>query len=166
MSEHCAVRVNTTHLFVAGGTASDSTIHAAAFLHDWAADTWTRLPDMAEPRAEHACGLASDPERIVVVGGVSEENVQLERTLIFDLAAMAWRQGPEIPARGFLTYSQSLPYGDSFVLVGGYGYESRQALGAIWRFKPETEQFVTLRERLARPRAGHAVVALPVDMEC
>ena len=51
-------------------------------------------------------------------------------------------------------------------MVGGYGFEAKEALGAIYEFDGESETFKKRKERLKVPRAGHAMLVMPNDLPC
>lgn len=67
----CAVRVNATHVFWAGGN-DGSRYHSDAYLLEIASWTWTKLDDMKHQRNRHSCGRMGN--MIVVVGGYSGDD--------------------------------------------------------------------------------------------
>ncbi len=67
----------------------------------------------------------------MVAGGTSEGY----STEIFDLATKEWRSGPQLPRD--LRFTDSLQYGDSFALVGGFDIEAQEYVNTIYLYDAE-----------------------------
>lgn len=119
-NKHCIVRVNETHLMLTGGFHLNGGWHMErrdAYMIDWRSKTWTKLKKMKKYRMSHGCALV-EGNKIMVIGNgwTQKEDVSTE---IFSLDSMTWSYGPYMPRR--MRDPQIVPYGDSFVLVGGGG---------------------------------------------
>ena len=94
----CGVKVNITHILVAGGESVSSSIEAHradAYLLNWVTKTWTKLPDMKERRVHHACGVANG--RVVVIGSSDRGNFSRRTGEIHEPGQGRWYAGPELP---------------------------------------------------------------------
>ena len=52
----------------------------------------------------------------------------------------------------------SVPYNDSFLLVGGYSYDTFEELDTILRYIPENDVWVEMPVKLQTPRYRHTVI--------
>lgn len=113
-SRFCIVKLNSTHLFVAGGTSGGDTPGGGHYLRkahllDIEEQKWTRLPDLDTERMDPACGVAGGSD-IVVAGGVSDGG-PTKTVEILDLEDVGdgWRPGPELPVPTDSAVSIQLP---------------------------------------------------------
>ena len=157
MSNFCSLKVNATHLFISGGEPSSNRAH----LLDLTTGAWTRLADFHYARSDHGCGLARDPARILIVGGNTRVAEEDNRSEVFNLQRGEWEVGPEIPGLYALSGSVSVPYGDTFLLVGGY---ETTVLDKIFQYDPVNNEFFEREERLAVARGSHAVIPFPIGL--
>ena len=78
------------------------------------------MADMAGVRGKHGCGRVKNSmtgkEEVVVAGGVGYH--KLSTSEIYTVEDNAWRQGRPLPWA--LNGPASLPYEDSFLIMGGY----------------------------------------------
>ena len=76
---------------------------------------WDQMADMLNAMVGHGCGRVINPttgkEEVVVAGGAGR------LTEIYTVEDNTWRQGPHLPRA--LRGPASLPYEDSFLIVGG-----------------------------------------------
>ena len=104
------------------------------------ANRWDRKADMIEPnRQNRACGKVINPatgkEEVVVTGG-RDVGGPSSSTVIYTVEDDTWRQGTPLPKT--LEDPASLPYGDSFLILGGYdgtGQTFCQAHKSIYQVK-------------------------------
>lgn len=179
---HCALTVNSTHVFLAGGYKSTSSV-TLAYLLNMEDGQWTRLPDMKQRRASHSCGLANGNE-VVVVGGqeynlvtmprslshtydkalVSRSFSSLNSTEIYSLGTNSWRIGPELPMRA--SHMATAQLDGTFLVAGGSNYDDdRDVLvkySSIYLFDEEKHAWIERPETMRKRRAQHAAVVLPV----
>ena len=84
-------------------------------------DRWDKKADMTEIRYEPGCGRVTNPatgkEEVVVTGGGGNGG-HLSSTEIYNVEDDTWRQGTPLPKA--LNGPTSLPYEDSFLILGGY----------------------------------------------
>ena len=88
---------------------------------------WDQMADMADIRSNHGCGTvknsATGKEEVVVAGGTGRVPgggccPAISTSEIYTVEDNAWRQGPALPRN--LSGPTSLPYEDSFLIMGGY----------------------------------------------
>ena len=118
MTGGCAVAVNETHLFMAGGCSGRSGGYWCqwAWLLEVLSGRWLRLPDLSIKRYHTpGCGIVNGVD-VVVAGGRTSDGYE-NTTEIFSLVSLSWRQGPRLPAR--LGGVASVTDGPTFILVGG-----------------------------------------------
>jgi len=90
---HCMVKINSSHVFIAGGYDGHGSATAAAHLFSSTSGTFSPLPDMAIARGYHACGVLGTD---VWVGG-GRGAATLKSVELFSLTSQAWRDGPPLP---------------------------------------------------------------------
>ena len=83
-------------------------------------------------------------------------------TEIFNLDDMTWRDGPDFPSNGNSYFGASVPYGDSFLAVGGRDSEDRNE---IVYFDPVEDKWVEMDVSLKFGRGFSSAVLIP-DEEC
>ncbi len=105
--------------------------------------------------------LFSNRKDIVVAGGFYDGQI-LSETEIYNTGTGEWRAGRRLPQP--LNSMASVPYGDTFLLVGGY---SGRFLNTIYQYDPTTGDWILRPERLSgnRERVG-AVIAGPPVADC
>merc|ERR1711892_46150 len=90
---HCMVKINSSHVFIAGGQDRYNHSTAVAYLYNTISGIFSPLPDMAMATDDPACGiLGSD----VWVGGGRTIDVR-KSVKLFSLTSQAWREGPPLP---------------------------------------------------------------------
>ena len=80
-ARHCALQVNSTHAFIAGGYPYPQPHFKDAHLLNWETKAWTRLPDMSMGRIGLMCGAAGG--EIVVVGGQEDDALRTSQIYSF-----------------------------------------------------------------------------------
>jgi hypothetical protein len=162
-SDHNLVQVNETHYLLLGHNS------AKVWMFDSDLEEWSVMPDMLRSRRYPAAGLVryADGRRVVVVAGSYADTKSVE---VLDLDENVWRAGPDLPVATYLHAGASVPFGDTFLIVGGYGdglAEERKLLASIIVYDPAAEDWVTLPQQLAEPRAFFTAVLVPDDFaEC
>jgi len=109
LAGHCAVQLNSTHTFVAGGAVTglagfsgpSNFSKKAWFLSEVG---WTEAGEMAQARSVHSCStvLSRDGKmEIMVVGGIGMSNVGTRMVLdsveIYSIQTGKWRKGNKLP---------------------------------------------------------------------
>ena len=156
---HCILRVNETHLFLAGGRDYEDTL-SDAYLFDWPNQELQKMPGMAVNRDLHACALLNKPPWGIVMGGVNYTVQRHKTSEIFDLATESWSQGPNMPNGTELFGMQVVEYLDSFILVGGCPDSGSRD---VYQFNPDNLEWIKRRETLASPRCDHVAFIIPND---
>ena len=162
VSGHCMTGVNATHVFMAGGMDTRSGAHANAYLLNVDTMKWTSLPDMRVKRWDLGCARISEDE-IIVVGGYEGTGYsyrdEMERSEVFSLTSMAWRDGPKDPEVKFTAKWHAFPHEGTVVLV-----DSKRDSKWVWLLNKEAERFEKFSEiglqdgiPIALP-AGHGIV--------
>merc|ERR1711892_89346 len=96
LDSHCMVKINSSHVFIAGGLDHNGYSTAAAYLYS-STSGFTTLPSMAKPRHYHACGILGTD---VWVGGGRTEGTGggvLKTVETSSLASEFWTKGPPLP---------------------------------------------------------------------
>ena len=134
--KHCLLKINDTHLFMAGG-ADNEQRNANAYLLNIDAWVWTELPMMGWPRTGHGCALF-DSNKVIVVGGFPAF-VFRPRSDILSLDTLTWSAGPFDPT--IYNKVSLIPYADSLLTV-----ETGEAKSVIRRLDRKSNKFVDLFE--------------------
>ena len=111
-------------------------------------------------RQYHSCGIDSTNHEIVVAGGgsVSEASYPVISVEIFVLESMSWRNGESLPFA--LAGSYSTRFGDSFVLTGGYTYQTSDTSDSMLMYEPSNGTWVVLEGKLEVPRYNHVAITV------
>lgn len=146
----CALMVNSTHLFLAGGNNGTHTF-AYAYLYNLEETEWINVANMNKPRQSFACGLVNG-FHIIVAGGYN--NGPLESVEIFSLEFMKWSKGPDLPIKKAGMAAVQLK--DTFVIIGGAHEEGDGDWvyhGDIYKFNETSYTWVERPENLENPRS-------------
>jgi len=138
---HCQVTVNSSYVFLSGGTESLRT-----YLLNWDTKEWERLdPFPGNIQTGITCG------KVTLADG-NEEVVAIWRgeTFIFSMETLQWRNGPSFEA---FSDTSTVQVGNSFMAVGGEG-----SIG-VYYFNPESYEFEPFGRELLFER-GDAILAL------
>ena len=120
---HCLVTLGNRDLFYSGGQDSPLGIHGDSYRYSMQHDRWDQMANMLGVRGKHGCGRVTNSttgkEEVVVAGGTMAMAGYhyLSTSEIYTVEDNAWRQGPLLPTA--LRGPASLPYEDSFLIVGG-----------------------------------------------
>lgn len=158
------LKVNETHLFVAGGTNAGFPWSMDVWTYKLGSRNWTKMNPMLEPRAYSYGGLVlrSDGRvEAVLAGGNSVYFTFLSSTEIFDFETLQWRLGPELPKA--LTFGASVQYGNSFLAVGGMDLQSEQS-DRIFKYLPDTEDWEELQRGFITARAFFTALLFSSDL--
>lgn len=156
MRSHCAVQINTTHIFVGGGYFNE--YFTETYLLDWTTKKWTDFASMPYARFGHSCGLAPDPPRIVVIGTAGRNSTK--QTEILDLDTMTWSDGPDLPAMTSIKYTQSVQHYYSFLQVGGATNVAGQTT-SIFEYDYVNNDWVVRNESLPFGLSEHVAFKIP-----
>ena len=157
----CAVAVNSTHVFLAGGKITSSVMSDKAYLFNTATDEWTPLPTMRTTRYYHTCGAYGN--EVIVFG--SFQGIGVNETDIYSTITLQRRDGPATPGRLKFYSSRTVPYGGSFLTIGGTLDVSMTK--NVYRYNPATEAWDLFPERLETAASFHDVaVVTSADVTC
>ena len=90
----------------------------------------------------------------MAAGGVDEISSD-----ILDLSTMTWRAGPDFPEPR--ENGASVPFGDSFIVVGGQSGDLLTYYDDILRFDPATEDWVVMDEKIAFANDDVTAIMVP-----
>ena len=116
------------------------------------------------PQAAHGnlCGVFPSNGRphIVTGGGLRNYVDERNKTFIFDIDGdqPKWRPGPDYPFP--VSKTSSVPFKDTFLVVGGFGIRSGAFYNAIHEFDPLNEKWIRRPEKLAVGKRGVAPVMI------
>ena len=111
---HVLVRVNNTHIMLVG----HNKLTNQAWMFNQITEDFTELPNSLEKRIFTQAGLVTfeNGTKLVIVAG-SYDGKTAEA---FDLHQEKWTSAiPDLPVSFQLNEASSLPFGDSFIMVGG-----------------------------------------------
>src|SRR5208282_914983 len=119
--------------------------------------TWTPLPDLPVATSIAQAGIVKHPDgkmEIIVAAGRDTSATQ-----IFSFETQTWRFGPEFPG-GRLEGGASVPYEDTFVIVGGsiFGTDYKRS---IYVYVIETGSWSMLPQELSIARPLFAAFFVP-----
>ena len=166
---HCMARVDTNHVFIAGGTFSN------AFLYDELSGNFTELPRLRCARSNAACTTVTieNTSMLMVIGGLcySDESADFK---VETLNMTQWEEGGAsweintwlLGNIGSFYDGGYVTYGDSRgpVMLGSKEYAWNPNLDLsdkIFNFNSTTETFKMLPHQLHYHRHGHAVALIP-----
>lgn len=116
----------------------------------WAFDRnskrWNQLPDMPEYREIPQAGVvtyADGSKHLVIAGGRNDGT-----STILNLDTMTYRPGPDIPNVLELYYANSVPFGNTFLMVGGTEDGISSRLNTIYEFDTTNENWIVRPETL------------------
>ena len=116
---HCLVTLANGDLFYSGGYSGATVKTSYRYVKQ--EDRWDQKANMVGARRVHGCGSVTNPatgkEEVVVTGGGGNGG-HLSSTEIYNVEDDTWRQGTPLPKA--LNGPTSLPYEDSFLILGGY----------------------------------------------
>lgn len=158
LAGHCAVQLNSSHIFVAGGAAAG--IAGFAEPADYSSQAWvlgggvwTPAGTMNQARSLHSCSLLGGGE-VVVAGGVGLDKVGtrvvLKTVEIYNTITGRWRKAESLPSPVF--GAGLLHLGGQQVMIGGRQEERGQLVqtGRASMFQQQTWRKSTLT--LKNPR--------------
>ena len=161
----CAVKLNETSIFVAGGYYRRDYFRSAYIL-DWPTGRWTRLPDMANQRAHHACSLVGN--EVVVTGGwENEDRDNLSYGEIFSLETNTWSAGPKVPTlSGYLFYitDAAAESEAGFRVFGGFDRVTTR-LDTIFEYDALLDSWTVLDKTMSKGQTGAIAIPIPEDKD-
>ena len=112
---HCAIEINQTHAFIAGGMNQKEYIRSS-YVYAFSNGYWTWITNLNYDRSGHICGVVENLDNanmeILTAGGKGILEVEL-----FSLLTGTWRDGPKLPHE--MDKAASVKIGKSILLVGG-----------------------------------------------
>ena len=139
LSRHCLLRMNSSHLFLAGGYNRKTKSAREAYLFNHDEEKWTRLPDMKMRREDHGCAML-DGDKVIVFGGYGgsefRETAVMEHSEILSLSTLTWSEGPTDPLMEGVAKWTAFPYMGSFLAV-----EVNKDSEWIWYLDREASEF-------------------------
>ena len=146
----CAVKISDGEIFYANGRS---------YIMDTATMEFTETSNqLIFISYESNCGLAtkSNGERMIVIAGGRTTGFE-SAVQIYDIAAGTWRMS-ENPLPHPLMFGSTVPFGDTFLIVGGSVDVYETGLppsDEVLQFNPNEETWTVREERLGCGRYGH-----------
>ena len=140
------------------------TFERACYIFDKKTGNFTQIADLAYSRQGHACGFINSnnagPE--VLVAGGNPNDISVE---ILSLSTMEWRVGPNLP-KG-IDYPASVPFGNSFLIIGGSDFEENTFYDTIYEYEVEGGNWIERPEKLGQPKYDLTAIMLDTkDVDC
>ena len=110
--------------------------------------TWSTLPPLPLPRADCQAGFVTYPDRskgILVAGGEGQTKVEF-----LNLDTLTWEPKQYLPVD--IHKGASVPYKDSFLMVGGYSSDVGETLDTIYYYDPNLDQWDLLEQKMKMRR--------------
>ena len=120
-------------------------------------ETWTEMPRLLEESFNFQSGIVNQSDgskSIMIVGGNKKSSSEL-----FDFQTNSWTKKADLPYQ--LNSGSTLPYKDSFIIIGGFIYESWRKSKSILYYDPLLDRWETLKEELNIPRQHFAAFYVP-----
>ena len=134
LAGHCAVQLNSSHIFVAGGAGDGLAGFAEPADYSskaWVVGggVWSHAGNMHHPRSLHSCSLLGGVE-VVVAGGVGLDKVGTRTVLdtveIYNTVTGRWRKAGSLPSPVF--GAGLLQLSGQIVMIGGRQEQGGQLL--------------------------------------
>ena len=163
----CVVALQAGNIFCAGGSYANPNSEKSGKTHIFRMENpetskWTEVADMITPTDGHVCGaifVQGGSQEVVAAGGRTGIASPSDAVQIYSVDDDMWRSANPLP---FAMYgATSVPYEDSFLLLGGAiltGYSD-----AILRYRPQTESWTLLDTKM--PRAAYGMTAVMVKRD-
>ena len=142
---HSIVKISETQFALIGGFTSEPI--STVMIYDITNHRWTKMPDLINAMHDHSCGMAmsSQKKQLVCAKGNTVN--------IFDFMDNKWTVGSNIPQPVHHS-APVLPYGDTFLIVGG-------GSKVIQEYQPATMGWKVRSEMLAWDRNFQNAVIVP-----
>jgi len=122
VSGHCIVKLNSSHLLLAGGRNEEQLAETYLYSKD---KGWEQQADMMNKRSHFSCALVKSG--LVMVAGGSMYNIEAKyKTEFFDVETLTWSAGPDLPTA--ISGSKMVSLTDNKVILIGNG--------KIWQLVP------------------------------
>ena len=123
--------------------------------------TWTKMPSQMEYRTNFYSGLVTQPDGSksgMIAGGIIKSSSEM-----FDFKTNSWTKKADLPYK--LGGGSTLPYRDSFIIIGGNNYDSWSESKSILYYNPLFNKWETLEEELKLGRTYFTAFYVP-DQFC
>ena len=98
-----------------------------------------------------------------MAGGVGGYNAvggyAVATTEIYSMASLEWRSGPPMPEQ--LSFGASVPYGNTFLTVGGSRESDGRYSKNIYSYDPNRSNWIKVNKELKYPRSGFVAFTTP-----
>ncbi len=146
---HCHVTLDSNRVFVSDIAKSTG----KSYILDWTSKTWSTMTTLGKSRSWGSCGRAYSAARgieVLVMGGGGATDV-------YSVTDDSWRVGPVYGLDG--NAHSVAQTGDTFVVVGGSGDETR-----MFAYDPDGDKFDQLPHTLTNGRSFATAVAVSDDL--
>lgn len=152
-SGHNLVYLGDNQFAIVGG----SQLSQDVWVLDYSTETYRRLPDIPEESGFFQAGMVKYPNgtsALIVAGGVT-----FNFCYSLNLNTELWQPCTPMPDR--ITSAANVPYGDTFLIVGGGGDVAKADF--IYMFDVNTDDWVLLPQKLMFERTHFAAFLVPDD---
>ena len=125
-------------------------------------EAWFTMAKMSKARGYHACGLATnkDGKQEVIIAGGDTSTGRTDSVEVYSIEDNRWMAGNSLPVA--LYYMASVPFRNSFLVVGGYssteGFSSR-----IYMYNGEDGTWTKQPISLQKARYQHTAILVSSD---
>ena len=157
-TSHNLIRINDSHIMMVGHCESTN----QAWMFNQMNEVWTELPNSLESRDTPFAGLvtyANGSQIVILAGGYHTRTAEA-----FSLQEENWFFIPDLPIWGYELYDGSfVPFGDTFLIVGGEDYGSGGVQNSIIQFDPFIDNWIIRKEKLKLPKYFSTSFFVPDD---
>ena len=167
MTRHSLAALNHTHIVMSGGIFEiDNPVEVTnrVFLLKPDTEQVAELAGLNQARYGHVCGAVQHEQQgleVVCAGGFGSDSEILDTVEILNLDSGVWRSGPGLLG-GARAGMASVPFGDSFLLVGGLN-AAEEALADILEYDGTAESWISRPESIGSGRSHMAAVLVDQD---
>ena len=118
---------------------------------------WSTLPPLPMPREDCLAGFVIYPDGsrgILVAGDEYARKVEF-----LDLDTLTWEPKQYLPID--INKGVSVPYKDSFLIVGGFSSDVSEYLDTVYYYNPTLDQWELMNQRMTRGREYFAAFLVP-----
>ena len=154
---HNMVKINETHIMLVGNGFPT----ALAWMFNQNTEEWIQLPSTVESKSETFAGLVTfnnGSQIVIVAGGYPTKTAEA-----FDLQEQNWIKIPDLPVVDDLYDGSSVPFGETFLIVGGGDSGNGSEQKTIIQYDPIAENWTIRQEELELERYRFTSFLVPDD---
>ncbi len=97
--------------------------------------------------------------KLIIYDVVPRYEHKILAATFFNLQTLTWKSKQSMPSD--IAFGASVPFEDSFLIVGGYSYATAQELDTIYYYNPNTNEWELLSQHLKEMRRKFTAFMVP-----